>query len=77
MSAGFILVILILIPLHHEVGYLELLIPQWYMSFEKYFSTSTSLVPHFRTDLYTRTRLVYQKADPKPNTGRYITQIGR
>jgi hypothetical protein len=26
------LVILILIPLHHEIGYLELLIPNWYMS---------------------------------------------
>jgi len=26
------LVILILIPLHHEIGYLELLIPDWYAS---------------------------------------------
>jgi hypothetical protein len=26
------LVILILIPLHHEIGYLELLILEWYMS---------------------------------------------
>jgi len=32
IPAGIMLVILILIPLHHEIGYLELLIPDWYMS---------------------------------------------
>jgi hypothetical protein len=31
IPAGIMLVILILIPLHHEIGYLELLIPDWYM----------------------------------------------
>jgi hypothetical protein len=63
IPAGIILlVIFILIPLHHEIGYLELLIPEWYVcEFEKYAGTSISLVPHFRTDLYTRTGLVYQK----------------
>jgi hypothetical protein len=34
--------------------------------FDKYSGTSTSLVPHFRTDLYTRTMLVYQKGDTRP-----------
>jgi hypothetical protein len=32
IPAGIMLVILMLIPLHHENGYLELLIPDWYMS---------------------------------------------
>jgi hypothetical protein len=33
-AAGIMLVILILIPLHHEIGYLELLIGDWYTSWE-------------------------------------------
>jgi hypothetical protein len=32
IPAGIMLVILILMPLHHEIGYPELLIPDWYMS---------------------------------------------
>jgi hypothetical protein len=52
-----------LIPLHHEIGYLEFLIPEWYYEFEKYSGTKCSLVPHFRTNLYTRIRLVYQTGD--------------
>jgi len=35
--------------------------------FEKYSGTRTSsLVPHFRADLYTRKRLVYEKGDTRP-----------
>ncbi len=42
------LVILILKPLHHEIGYLELLILDWYYKFEKFSAgNSSTLVPHF------------------------------
>jgi hypothetical protein len=34
IPASIILVILISIPLHHGIEYLELLIPEWYMSLE-------------------------------------------
>ncbi len=35
--------------------------------FEKFSAgTSTTLVPHFRTDLCTRTRLLYQRSDTRP-----------
>jgi hypothetical protein len=34
--------------------------------FEKYFGTNTNLIPHFRIDLYTKTKLVYLKGDTRP-----------
>jgi hypothetical protein len=66
ISAGIILVILILVPLPPEIGYLELFDTRMIYEFEKYYVTRTSLVPHFRTDLHTRTRPVFQKGDTRP-----------
>jgi hypothetical protein len=44
--------------LNHEIEYLELLIPVWYMSLRN------TLIPHFGTDLYTRTKLYIKRVIP-------------
>jgi hypothetical protein len=63
---GIMLMILLVILLHHEVGYLELLILQWYMNL------TNIMVPHFRSNLYTRARLVYQKGGYQTNVGHFL-----
>jgi hypothetical protein len=59
-----------------KLGTLNFLILEWYMSLRN------TLVPHFGTDLYTRTKLVFQKGDTRPTLVCYllvliIPQVGQ